>query len=668
MSLRRHQRGRKDTVMWRHRLHRLLGASLALLLSGSVGAFLPGSRRTPLYSRRFAIDMTVDDPETSRYRLDLFPYRATKKKRTTTPPKTQPSSPSTASTLSSPRLVAAAAVAAAAFTPLNKTGNTTKSSRVSPVSSNHTLIPVNTTEIDKNSTVVSPKVILEPQQNLTYTSTNTNTTPQDSEPSSWQDRFMPRYRSSSDNKSSSVAQKKQANGGSKSSVSVSKRQGNNVTSSSLSSSTKDALPQTLNLTERKPTDVLTVQDLQSILAAGEFVRRSELEMPPAALENILDGVGKPVSPRPTTAIATRPTKTASGVAFPQPSVLRYEDVRWGAAVSAGFLGMLLGLSVSPALWLMGSLAGGFYGWETAKRLSLADQAPLNALNNLIIRMGRKLAKSVLLFYDAVNAIFFMYKTGQLSMEYYKRYAVLDKRFEIQTKVDAWNARFVEGKKAFDAWERDNEVGRKALALSRTIWLVEERSLEKGRKRQQRQSRYRLVQALYDVSFSLGRFVGSILKALTGGGSSELREFLVGIRIGMSESRVNEIGIRVGAAVAALVATSVTGALFSISPLFLGFLAVLVGVVWPSWVTELFDRTSRFFEDTRAKGRGEDLVPGTFSQLSGRFDKSRYHYYVNLNGKKRYYRTGNPPLSKGGTKEDKRKAHKPSANWPWQSQQ
>ena len=66
-------------------------------------------------------------------------------------------------------------------------------------------------------------------------------------------------------------------------------------------------------------------------------------------------------------------------------------------------------------------------------------------------------------------------------------------------MDAWNARFVEGKKNFDEWERENEIGRKVLAGLRTVWMVEENSyrsqknrIQKGFKRG-KQSKYRIVQ-------------------------------------------------------------------------------------------------------------------------------------------------------------------------------
>jgi hypothetical protein len=65
----------------------------------------------------------------------------------------------------------------------------------------------------------------------------------------------------------------------------------------------------------------------------------------------------------------------------------------------------------------------------------------------------------------------MYRTGQLSYEYYKIYEDMDRRWKVQEKVDAWNARFVEGKKQFDQWEKDNEIARKVLAGLRTVWYV-----------------------------------------------------------------------------------------------------------------------------------------------------------------------------------------------------
>ena len=92
----------------------------------------------------------------------------------------------------------------------------------------------------------------------------------------------------------------------------------------------------------------------------------------------------------------------------------------------------------------------------------------------IISLGRRMAKFYLSIYDATYGIWFMYKTGQLSYDYYKQYCKLDERFGIQNKMDAWNARFIQGKKNFDEWERQNEIGRRVLAGFRTAWLVEEK--------------------------------------------------------------------------------------------------------------------------------------------------------------------------------------------------
>jgi hypothetical protein len=42
---------------------------------------------------------------------------------------------------------------------------------------------------------------------------------------------------------------------------------------------------------------------------------------------------------------------------------------------------------------------------------------------------------------------------QLSYEYYKQYEIIDQRFDITSKMNAWNRVFVEGKQKFDAWVR-----------------------------------------------------------------------------------------------------------------------------------------------------------------------------------------------------------------------
>lgn len=394
---------------------------------------------------------------------------------------------------------------------------------------------------------------------------------------------------------------------------------------------------------KQPTDLLTLKDLESILLTNRFVREADMTSSNNKKPiSPVDGVGEPVSKAPTT----------KSVAFPQPSVLDYASLKWGTTAAASALGLLAGTSVAANLWLVGAIVGGLYGYEIGKNVAETAAPPSSTIASLLVRAGRRLATAYLKVYDALNTLFFMYKTGQLSYEYYKRYEVLDQRFAIQDKIDAWNERFAQGKIAFDRWERENEIGRKALAGLRTIWLVEQRSLKKARG--PRKSRYRLVQFGYDVMYFVRRLVLSIYKALTGGGNADLREFLQGLRIEMSETRLNQVGERVRAVLAAIALVNLTGALFTISPLFLSILACVVGITWPSWAAEFVNRLGQFVDDTRSRGRGE--VP----RIRSSSDKSRYHYYVRDNGKKRYYRTGQPWFRR---ETDKGKQKK---KWPWQT--
>ena len=219
-----------------------------------------------------------------------------------------------------------------------------------------------------------------------------------------------------------------------------------------------------------------------------------------------------------------------------------------------------------------------------------------------------------------------------------------------------NAVFVEGKENFDKWEKENEVGRKVLATLRTAWLVEERSLKK--KRRGTRSRYRVIQLIYDGAYFAGRFVSSAWRLVSGGGTSEeLSEFLRGIRVDISAARLDSIGNRIGAMVAALVAVNIAGALYAISPPFLTLLAVGIGLVWPTWFPELWERCRRLSDETRARGRGEEQPE---QRQARSVDKSKYHYYVDRNGKKKYYRVTQTPLFR--QQED---AQQKGFRWPWQ---
>lgn len=166
-------------------------------------------------------------------------------------------------------------------------------------------------------------------------------------------------------------------------------------------------------------------------------------------------------------------------------------------------------------------------------------------------------------------------------------------------------------------------------------------------------------------YFLRQLVRSIYKAVTGGGSTDLREFLHGLRIEITESKLDQLGSRVGAAVAAIFAVNLVGALFAISPLFLSSMAIVFGVVWPTWTSEFLGRTSQFVEDTRSVGRGEEPEQRKRSAaVRSALDKSRYHFYVRPDGTKKYYRVGQPwfgPLA--GSKRDQSSS---SSNlWPWQ---
>ena len=185
------------------------------------------------------------------------------------------------------------------------------------------------------------------------------------------------------------------------------------------------------LAGKDPSATITVSDLEAILRYNDYYSRSS----PLSSEKELQLQGA----------SSASTKTSKGgVAFPQPTTLSNRSIKWGATVSGGLMGMLLAVSGSPNLWLVGILAGSVFGYETSKRLPSNDGAlnDFNVIQSLVIYSGRYVATLALRVYDTFQAFFFMYKTGQLSYEYYKSYALLDKRLSIQKKIDAWNARFV----------------------------------------------------------------------------------------------------------------------------------------------------------------------------------------------------------------------------------
>lgn len=225
-------------------------------------------------------------------------------------------------------------------------------------------------------------------------------------------------------------------------------------------------------------------------------------------------------------------------------------------------------------------------------------------------------------------------------------------------MDAWNARFVEGKKNFDEWERENEIGRKVLAGLRTVWMVEENSyrsqkyrIQKGR-RIGKISKYRVVQYAIDIGYWFKRFFLATWNAITGGGNNELVDVLNGIKIQMRELNLEIISQRMGAAVAALILVNIVGAMFALTPPLLGVMAVIAGMIWPSWVGSAYQKVKDLIEETRARGRGEiprkaattnNKTPSNIA--SPMVEKKNFHFFMNEKGRKQWYRTGQSMFSK-----------------------
>jgi hypothetical protein len=229
------------------------------------------------------------------------------------------------------------------------------------------------------------------------------------------------------------------------------------------------------------TDVVTVADLETILLSNGLLTSS-----PASATKTRPSQAKPQGPQ-----------SNARVAFPQPSMVSAEAVRYGSTAAASVLGLLIGASVLTNLWLIGGLLGGYYGYIISPEVGPQttaisrnnnnndddddDEETQNPLAVLVTFLGTRLARFVLWWHDAIVSVLFLFKTGQLSYQYYKAYAVMDRTWGVQSKIDAWNAKFVEGKLKFDAWERQNEIGRKTLALLRTVTFVEEKQRRRYKK-------------------------------------------------------------------------------------------------------------------------------------------------------------------------------------------
>lgn len=231
-------------------------------------------------------------------------------------------------------------------------------------------------------------------------------------------------------------------------------------------------------------------------------------------------------------------------------------------------------------------------------------------------------------------------------------------------MDAWNARFVEGKKNFDQWERENEIGRKVLAGLRTVWMVEENSYKSQKYRiggrNRKRSKYRLVQYVQDFGFWLKKFFHAVWNAVTGGGSNELVDVLNGVKIQLRELNLEIVSQRMGAALAAILAVNIVGAMFAIAPSLLGFLAVLSGLIWPNWVGAGYQRIKDLIAETSARGRGEQRKvvktnnSATSNSKAPMVDRQNFNFFVDDNGKKQWYRTGQSMFSRLDDEKSKKR--------------
>lgn len=408
-------------------------------------------------------------------------------------------------------------------------------------------------------------------------------------------------------------------------------------SASTATTANLTLPPALN-SSIQANDTLTLYELQEILKYNGYIRQEDLN----AIQRTTISTRRQTTDNGEQVVESSMTqRRGSGVALPQPSVLNYKSLQRGTAIASAVYGMILSYTILPNLWLMGVLFGGLYGFEITSVKENLPAAPKNVVSNICISSGRKLAKVSLQLYDNWQGLWFLYKTGQLSYEYYKRYEVMDQRFGIQNKMDAWNTRFQEQKVKFDQWEKENEIGRTVLAGLRTVWLVDERA----KLRAKQKSRYRVIQWVYNGKYYIQRQWTKVLLALKNNRSKVWNEFWTGVGQDMKSSGRDALGTRIGAIVASLVVINVTGALFAISPSLLTFVAALIGIVWPSWVPELVERLKLLAEETRARGRGEEnFLPASSksmnrAKLLGRYDKAKYHYYKRPDGSRQYYRTG-----------------------------
>ena len=390
------------------------------------------------------------------------------------------------------------------------------------------------------------------------------------------------------------------------------------------------------------TKPLTVSDLERILADGGYVRKSDLDTDSSRSK--AGGSGHQVGGTPKT--SSSDNLPGVKTAFPQPSILSYKDVQVGTMLVSALFGLIIATSVTRNLWLIGAVAGGVYGSSIAQDTNDPDLGPAA---QFLVDLGRSVAKRWLRAWDFATAMWFMYKTGELSYDYWKRYEDLDRRLGLTDKVDAWNARFVQGKRSFDRWEQENEVGRKVLATLRTMWMVEEQSYQRQfKKRKDRISKNAVVQYIQNFFAWVRRIFFSVWNIVAVDRQGELKELVAGVKVQLSELMSTRVVIqRAGSAISLLVLVNFIGALFASSPGVLSMVALICGIIWPDWAGLTLERIMNIVDETRALGRGEDsrrsssLVSTPSSSSAQASEPVRFSFFERRDGSKRFYRTGRP---------------------------
>jgi hypothetical protein len=431
----------------------------------------------------------------------------------------------------------------------------------------------------------------------------------------------------------------------------------------------------LNITD--PNTPLTLNDLQRILSSNGYIRREEMNI---MLSDSITSSTNPMKPSSDDYKTDKSQqRNIKGVAMPQPTKVSNKHIRYGTMIASGFFFVLIATSIQPNLWLIGSAMGAVYGNDIATKaemiangiMTLEDGSgngvvltrPGGLYGDVSMKVGKQIATAYLKVFDVFQTFWFLYRTGQLSYEYYQTYAKLDNRYGIQRKIDAWNARFIEGKENFDKWEKENEVGRKLLAGMRTFWMVEENSYKKQMKGMKK-SKYKIVRYADNVIGWSKRFFRALWGSISGGGNGELREILKGMKLGMDELSLEIVSQRIGAALAALIAVNFVGAMFAVAPIFLGVAAVSSAVIFPNWLKDTIETVKDAIEEARARGRGERLnkpqVQVVKKPKLPLVEKNSFSYYIGTDGKKKWYRTGQSRFKKLQKENDSESAFQ----WPW----